>query len=345
MFPGNCVSSMPLIIPIFIPHQGCPQQCLFCNQVSISGQHGLKDDAELVPKIIREWLERNRKHREVQVAFYGGSFTCLPERRQQVFLAAVQPFIQSGKIVSIRLSTRPDCVDEKKCDFLKEYGVQTVELGVQSLDDKVLQAAHRGHTREDSIRAAAIIKESGIHLGIQLMPGLPLESSRSWAETVKQAVKLKPDCVRLYPTLVVAGSGLAEQYREGKFQPMSMNRAIAYCCKAKERFDKAGIKVLRMGLQPSASLEKSLLAGPYHPSFGELVASRNWFRKARKVLAECPAETTVTVKIADRDISAFVGLKKINMKRLQELEKRENKKLILERDTTITRGTLKYAFA
>jgi histone acetyltransferase (RNA polymerase elongator complex component) len=333
-----------LVIPVFIPHQGCPQHCLFCNQISISGQQGSQDDdAGNARKTIRQWLDRSRKHQEVQVAFYGGSFTCLPEKRQQLFLEVVQPFIRSGEVASIRLSTRPDCVDEKNCDFLKQHGVQTVELGVQSLDDQVLQAALRGHTSEDSIRAAGVLKGSGMRLGIQLMPGLPRESSRSWAATVEQVVQLKPDCVRLYPTLVIAGSGLADQYRKGSFQPMSMNRAIAYCCKAKEVFDNAGIRIVRMGLQPSESLEKELLAGPYHPSFGELVTARHWFRQARRLLALCPAGATITLRIADRDISAFVGLKRINMKRLHELEKKDNKMLKLETDTTVPRGSLTYA--
>ncbi len=337
---------MPLIIPIFIPHQGCPRHCLFCNQVSISGQRGTQDDdADLVQKTIRQWLEQSCKHRDVQVAFYGGSFTCLPEERQQLFLEAVQPFIHSGDVASIRLSTRPDCIDIRICNFLKHYGVQTVELGVQSLDDQVLLAALRGHSREDSIRAAGGIKESGISLGIQLMPGLPLENSRSWSATVDQVVQLKPDCVRLYPTLVIAGSGLAAQYKEGSFQPMSMNRAIAYCCKAKEAFDKAAIRIVRMGLQASESLEKELLAGPYHPSFGELVTARHWFRRARRLLALCPAGATITLTIADRDISAFVGLKRINMKRLQELEKEDNKMLQLETDPTMSRGELNYVIA
>ncbi len=337
---------MPLIIPIFIPHQGCPRHCLFCNQVSISGQRGTQDDdADLVQKTIRQWLEQSCKHRDVQVAFYGGSFTCLPEERQQLFLEAVQPFIHSGDVASIRLSTRPDCIDIRICNFLKHYGVQTVELGVQSLDDQVLLAALRGHSREDSIRAAGVIKESGISLGIQLMPGLPLENSRSWSATVDQVVQLKPDCVRLYPTLVIAGSGLAAQYKEGSFQPMSMNRAIAYCCKAKEAFDKAAIRIVRMGLQASESLEKELLAGPYHPSFGELVTARHWFRRARRLLALCPAGATITLTIADRDISAFVGLKRINMKRLQELEKEDNKMLQLETDPTMSRGELNYVIA
>ncbi len=337
---------MPLIIPIFIPHQGCPRHCLFCNQVSISGQRTSKEnDAELVRKTIREWLERSRKHRKVQVAFYGGSFTCLPEERQHAFLTAVQPFIQSGEVASIRLSTRPDCIDEKICDFLKEYGVKTVELGVQSLDDQVLQAALRGHSREDSIRSAGVLKENGLRLGIQLMPGLPQENSRSWSETVAQVVKLKPDCIRLYPTLVIAGSGLADLHRNGEFLPMSMNRAIAYCCKAKEIFDEAGIRTIRMGLQASVSLEKELLAGPYHPSFGEFVVARQWFRRARRLLALCPAGATITLRIADRDISAFVGPKRINMKRFHELEKRESKMLKFETDTTLSRGTLTYVIA
>ncbi len=337
---------MLLVIPIFIPHQGCPRHCLFCNQVSISGQGAPKEnDAELVCKTIREWLERSRKHREVQVAFYGGSFTCLPRERQQAFLAAVQPFIQSGEVASIRLSTRPDCIDKKICGFLEKSGVTTVELGVQSLDDQVLQAALRGHSCEDSIRAARILKESGMHLGIQLMPGLPQENSRSWSATLDQVVKLKPDCVRLYPTLVIAGSGLADQYREGKFLPMTMNRAIAYCCKAKEAFDRAGIPIIRMGLQASASLEKELLAGPYHPSFGELVTARHWFRRARRLLAKCPAGATITLRISERDISAFVGMKRLNMIRLQECAKKDNKMLKLETAATMSRGTLTYVIA
>ncbi len=335
---------MILVIPVFIPHQGCPCHCLFCNQLSISGMQGQeKDDAALVRQTITEWLGYSRRYSEVQVAFYGGSFTCLSLARQETLLGAVQPFLQAGEVGSVRLSTRPDCVDENVCDFLLKNGVKTVELGVQSLDDRVLLAAERGHSSEDSIRAVRIVKEKGLQLGIQLMPGLPMETSISFLRTLRQVVELEPAFVRLYPTLVIDGSGLAEQYRRGVYHPMTMNRAIALCCRAKEMLDQAGIAIMRMGLQASTSLEKELLAGPYHPSFGELVAARHWFRRVRRLLVSCPPESRLRLDISDRDLSAFVGPKRINMKRLQELGLQE--RMDLKTDTTMQRGTMKYVIA
>ncbi|MBU0960870.1 MAG: radical SAM protein, partial [Proteobacteria bacterium] len=244
---------------------------------------------------------------------------------------------------SIRLSTRPDCVDEKACEFLLENGVRTVELGVQSLDDRVLLASQRGHSSEDSVRAARILKELGMELGIQLMPGLPGETSISFLGTLRQVVELGPAFVRLYPTLVINGSGLAEQYRRGVYRPMTMNRAIALCRRAKEMLDQAGITIIRMGLQASTSLEKELLAGPYHPSFGELVAARHWFRRVRRLLASCPPESRFRLHISDRDLSAFVGPKRINMKRLQELGLEG--RMEVKTDKTMQRGTMKYVIA
>ncbi|MBU0943145.1 MAG: radical SAM protein [Proteobacteria bacterium] len=335
---------MTLVIPVFIPHQGCPCHCLFCNQLSISGRSGRdEDDATLVRQTIREWLDHSRTQSGVQVAFYGGSFTCLSQTRQERLLGAAQPFLQRGEVTSIRLSTRPDCVDEKICAFLLRNGVQTVELGVQSLDDRVLVASKRGHSSDDSLRAARILKEKGIELGIQLMPGLPGETSSSFFSTLEQVLELEPAFVRLYPTLVINGSGLAEQYRRGEYRPLSMNRAIALCSRAKEMLDEAGIPIVRMGLQASTSLEKELLAGPYHPAFGELVAARQWFRRVRRLLASCPPENRLRLRISDRDISAFVGPKRLNMKRLQDLGLKE--RLELSTDKTMQRGTMKYVIA
>lgn len=332
---------MPLVIPVFIPHQGCPQHCLFCNQVSISGTRAEKtDDSDLVHRTITEWLHHSHHRLEVQVAFYGGSFTCLSRDRQDRLLNAVQPFLQSGDVTSIRLSTRPDCVDREICTFLLEKGVKTVELGVQSLDDKVLKASERGHSSEDSLLAARIVKENDLHLGIQLMPGLPGENTVSFFKTLQRVIKVQPDFVRLYPTLVIRGSGLARQYEQGKYQPMSRNRAVALCCLAKERLDQAGIKIMRMGLQASDSLEEELIAGPYHPSFGELVTTRHWFRRIRPLLAVCPPEYRLHLQISERDISAFVGQKRINMRRLKELGLET--RLKLKTDTFMKRGTMKY---
>ena len=333
---------MSLIIPVFIPHQGCPRQCLFCNQISISGQQmqAVRDE-EYVSQTIVTWLNRSRPHDTVQVAFYSGSFTCLAKSRQEQLLDAVQPFLRSGRVHSVRLSTRPDCVSEPVCDFLLTKGVQTVELGVQSLDDLVLTASLRGHSAQQSLDAARLLKEKGLQLGIQLMPGLPGETTRSFVATVQQVVELQPAFVRLYPTLVVEGSGLAVSYRKKEYCPLSMNRALALCCMAKERLDKAGVTIIRMGLQASKSLEDELLAGPYHPAFGEMVTGRVWFRRVRRLLAACPVDKKVRLQISSRDMSTFVGQKRVNMKRLDTLNMLA--RLELTTDKNMQRGTMEYA--
>lgn len=337
-----------LVIPVFIPHQGCPQNCLFCNQVSISGQKiSSQDDIELVQSTVSLWLGRCARQKQTEVAFYGGSFTCLEKERQRSLLDAVQQYIMAGEVRSVRLSTRPDCIDADICVFLKEYGVSTVELGVQSLDNRVLQAAWRGHSAADSFRAARMLQDAGFKLGIQLMPGLPQETTCSWMQTVKAVARLRPDYVRIYPTLVIGGSGLASDYSNAIYVPMSMNRAIALCCRAKEIFDRAGIKILRMGLQASETLEEQLLAGPYHPAFGEMVIARHWFRRCRKVLAAAPENSQLLIRISDRDISAFVGPKRANIIRLEKIMQQDtkNRSFTLKTDITLARGTLKYAIA
>ena len=333
---------MPFVIPIFIPHQGCPHQCLFCNQHSITGEErGRADVSASVAATIREWLARPRRTALVQVAFFGGSFTCLPESRQQELLAGVQPFLRSAQVSSVRLSTRPDCVDRATCSFLWSQGVRIVELGVQSLDDRVLQASRRGHSADDSRRAVALLQEAGMEVGIQLLPGLPQETTGSFLRTVREVVTLSPAFVRLYPVLVVEQSGLAEMYRRGDYRPLSMNRAIALTCRAKNLLATAGIRVVRIGLQPSAALERELVAGPYHPAFGELVASRIWLKRIRPLLAACPAHKRLRVQISPRDLSAVIGMKRMNMQRFERLGMADRLELIT--DITMKRGTLLYA--
>ena len=335
---------MPLVIPIFIPHQGCPQQCLFCNQHSITGEgEGRVDVAMQVAATIREWLARPRRPapERPQVAFFGGSFTCLPRTRQEELLAVVQPFLQSGQVGCVRISTRPDCVDREVCSFLLSQGVRIVELGVQSLDDRVLQASWRGHNAEHSRRAVALLQAAGLEVGIQLMPGLPLETTGSFLRTVREVVALGPAFVRLYPVLVVAHAELAEMYKRGEYRPLSMNRAIALTCRAKEMLTAATIRVVRIGLQPSESLERELLAGPYHPAFGELVASRIWLQRIRPVLASCPIGKRVTIQISPRDLSAVIGMKRLNIQRFERLGLAD--RLEIRTDNEMKRGTLLYA--
>ncbi len=310
-----------LVVPIFLEHRGCPHQCLFCNQHVISGGDSgaasLGDDE--LAATIETWLSRSPGHGKVQVAFYGGSFTCLPEAEQQRFFAAVRPFLAAGRVDSIRLSTRPDCLEPPIIERLKAGGVAMVELGVQSLDDTVLRAARRGHDADDSRRAHRLLKGAGVGVGVQLLPGLPGETGRSFLRGVREVIEWQPDLVRIYPAVVVEHSGLAHLYRKGLYAPLSLARAIAWTRRARELFLAAGIPVVRMGLQPSQTLGPQVVAGPYHPAFGELVISREWFRRIRRLLADLPSHQNMTIFISHRDHSAVLGPKKINLRRLAEL--------------------------
>jgi len=333
---------MSLVIPIFIPHEGCPHQCLFCNQQSITGEKqsdGLENKA--IDKTIRQWLGWTTGKSQVQVAFYGGSFSCLSEGRQKQLFSAVAPYLVSGAVDSIRISTRPDCISETICTRLHENGVRTVELGCQSMDDHVLETSKRGHTAQQSMIAAELLLKKGLELGIQLMPGLPGETTRSFLSGISDVIRLRPAFVRLYPAVVVEKTQMAKMYERGEYIPLSMNRAVALTCLAYERFQKVGIRVIRMGLQPSASLEKTIIAGPYHPSFGELVLARTWFKRTRKVLCGCLAGETVEIKLSDKDLSTFIGPKRINMKRLEQLGLKE--RLTVKTEKKMERGTMQYA--
>jgi histone acetyltransferase (RNA polymerase elongator complex component) len=259
---------------------------------------------------------------------------------QEQLFSAVRPYVQSGEIHGVRLSTRPDCLDADICAFLKDMGVATVELGVQSMDDAVLARSRRGHSSKDCRRAVSLLKEAGVEVGVQLMPGLPGEETRSFFQGVKKVIELFPAFVRLYPVLVVNHSGLAEMYRLGQYRPLSLNKAVAMTRRARQMFNHAGIPVVRIGLQPSPSLERELVAGPYHPAFGELVASRDWLQRIRRLFAGIPVESRLAVQISIRDLSAFVGPKRSNMKRFEALGLA--KRLVIETQKERERGTIGY---
>ena len=311
---------MPLVIPIFIPHEGCPHCCVFCNQRSISGFLENPVTPADVQTMIRTWLDRRKKRNgRVQVAFYGGSFTGLGRARQDELLGAVAPFVKQGRVAAIRLSTRPDYMDRDIAAFLRNHHVSVVELGVQSLDDTVLKAARRGHDRQDVRAAVAVLRESGMEIGIQLMLGLPADTRRTLMDTVKQVIELRPDFVRIYPVLVVENSGLAALYRQGQYRPLSLEMAVLLAAWMKKRFDETGIRVVRMGLQAGLDLEQALVAGPWHPAFGELVNSRLMLQQTRKLLASVGADTRVCLTIHEKDQSTFRGMHSKNIQRLQEL--------------------------
>ncbi len=310
-------STSPCIIPFFISHQGCPHQCIFCNQEVITGENRGHVDGKIVGENLDNLLSCSDRKKWMEVAFFGGSFSGIPEERQKELLGAVQPFLKSGRVHNIRISTRPDYVDKSRAAFLRSYGVGTVELGVQSLDREVLAASGRGHTIRDVEKAFAVLQHEKFKTGGQLMIGLPGDSHRRVMESCYRLADLGPDMVRIYPALVLEGSPLARMYREGTYRPLTLHRALVVTAKIREFFDRRGIPVIRMGLQPTASLERDLLAGPYHPAFGELVSSRIFYKKIRKILAGLARPARIT--LASRDESVFRGRKNANLKRLGEL--------------------------
>lgn len=311
----------PFIIPVFIAHQGCRHQCVFCNQHSITGTSvvGLPSPRE-VERTVRSWLERPRdRARAVQVAFYGGSFTGLAESDLAALLAVVSPFLENGEVQSIRCSTRPDYLSQEICGMLKRCGVRDVELGVQSLDDEVLARSGRGHTVAQVEEAFVLLRQAGVRVGGQLMLGLPGDTRHSLMRSVARLIALRPDYVRLYPTLVVAGSPLADLSAAGRYHPLSLSHAVALSSLVKKRFDSAAIPVIRMGLQPTESLDRSVISGPYHPAFGELVQSRIFLHRIRTLLRRRDGALPVMVTVSSRDQSILRGQGNCNIKNLQAL--------------------------
>ncbi|MEN8140287.1 MAG: radical SAM protein [Thermodesulfobacteriota bacterium] len=311
----------PFIIPIFISHQGCPHQCVFCNQGAIAGSTDVPVSPAQVAGLIAEqlaWPRKTGRQEEVQVAFYGGSFTCLDQERQQAYLRAVQPFLDRGQVAKVRLSTRPDCLDLPTALWLREQGVGLVEVGVQSLDEEVLLASRRGHDGAQVAAAFGALREAGLQSCGQLMVGLPGDTPARAVASARRLLEMGPDMVRIYPTLVVAGSPLAELYEQKKFQPWSLAKAVLVCARLKEICEKARVKVIRLGLQPSQALKASVLAGPFHPAFGEMVASRIFFKYLRSLLRRRPAGPAL-LRLSPRDRSLFSGVGKENLQRLQGL--------------------------
>jgi len=333
---------MSLIIPIFISQRGCPGHCLFCDQRAISGS---ADDAfPDVAAEIETWLARSRQHSPqcpAQLAFYGGSFTCLPWPEQEALLAAAQPYRRDGRIASLRLSTRPDCCAVDNLARLRPWGVTAIELGVQSMDDRVLTETRRGHTAADSRQAIAAIKKMSFACGVQLLPGLPGETWPSFLATVREIIALAPAMVRLYPALVLAGSGLADLYAAGRYRPLPLTKTIAWLSRAKRLFDAAGIPVIRYGLPPSRQLEQAVIAGPYHPALGEMAAQRLWFLELRRRLAALAAGRKLTLFLSHRDLSRLTGQRRGNLIRLEQLGLRHRLNIVIERWRP--KGSVEYA--
>lgn len=309
-----------VIVPFFISHQGCPHHCVFCDQRAITGSSGALPSAVEIISTVREW-RRSSGAESVEVAFYGGSFTMLAHEQQQGLLAPLQPLRQSGEVSSIRLSTRPDAVNAATASFLRESGVSLVELGVQSMDDSVLHQSGRGHLVQDTVDAFAALSSEGLLVGAQMMPGLPGESSEGAVASFRRILSLGPDLVRIYPAVVLKGTGLARMHRDGDYRPLLLQEAVDICKIMLQDADLAGIPVIRVGLQPTDDLSAGgeIVAGPYHPAFRQLAQGERWFDLLQILLQEFTPGSRLTLYASPSELSDVVGQKRRNISRIEAL--------------------------
>lgn len=313
------------IIPIFVPHLGCPHQCTFCNQKEISGQ-----TKQVTANDVKETIEYYLKNfkddsKYVEVAFYGGSFTAIDERKQNELLEAANEFIKQGRVNSIRLSTRPDYIDKSILKRLKKYNVKTIELGVQSANDYILAKCQRGHTFEDVKKASKLIRFYGFTLGHQMMIGLPESTKLDEINTAKALIKLKPKIVRIYPVLVIKNTPLAKEYEQGEYIPLTVEQAVDRAKDIMQLFNNAKIEVIRIGLQNTEEItdpseeSSQVIAGPYHPAFRQLVESGMWYDEIVQKIKKFNIKVMqVTIKANPENINNIIGHKKENVLKLKE---------------------------
>ena len=333
------------IIPIFVPHLGCPNDCIFCNQKSISGQKKniTKEEAK---KIIDDYLKSIKdKDSQIEIAFFGGSFTAIEKEKQEELLQVAYEYVQSGQVESIRVSTRPDCIDKETLKRLKKYKVKTIELGVQSANDYILKRANRGHTFDDVKKASKMIRWYGFKLGHQMMVGLPESTRIDEINTAKALVKLKPKMVRIYPVLVIKNTKLEKEYKEGNYQPLSVVQTVEICKEIVRIFADKKIDIIRIGLQNTDEISdptnknSEVVAGPYHPALRQLVESAMWYDaivgKIKKLNAKVKE---VEVSVNPIDANNVIGHKKENVKKLKDTYDVD---LILKQDSNIKQGKSK----
>lgn len=308
-------------IPIFIPQQACFHSCIYCNQHHISGQIAQPTSSEIISKIDSH-LKTFKEPYNAEIAFFGGTFTAINQQKQEEYLKLVQPYINQNKISSIRISTRPDYITPEILEFLKKYNVKTIELGAQSLCDEVLLKSQRGHSANDVQNASKLINEYGFDLGLQMMIGLPDDTLERSIETAKKIVNFNAKSTRIYPTLVIENTLLAQMYLNGEYKPLDMSEAINWSSKLYNIFLENNITILRVGLHPSEALINGveLLAGPFHVSFRELVLSNIWKEKFESINHK--KTDIITIYVNPKYIGSAVGYKSLNKLLLQKFYKR-----------------------
>lgn len=271
-------------ISIFVPHIGCPHLCSFCDQRTISGaQHA--PSGEEVRSICEKALGEVKSPENTEIAFFGGSFTAIPREYMTELLDAAHDFIGGGKFKGIRISTRPDCIDWQILELLKKYGVTSIELGAQSMNDKVLAANDRGHTAQDVVNASSLIREYGFELGLQVMLGLYESTPDDDFESMLDILEIHPDTLRIYPVVILKGTKLAELYEAGIYKPYSFEEVVELAVTALLWCENGGIRVLKCGLHASEFVEKDMVGGFYHPAFKEICESEIYREEMGKTIS------------------------------------------------------------
>ncbi|MBQ4257579.1 MAG: radical SAM protein, partial [Clostridia bacterium] len=260
-------------VSIFVPQIGCPHRCSFCNQYVITGQERIPSEEEIAAAV-QTAVRSGADPENSEIAFFGGSFTAIEPEARRALLEAAYPFVRMGLFRGIRISTRPDAISDEILDELKSFGVTAIELGAQSMEDAVLVKNRRGHTALDTVRASGMIRDAGFSLGLQMMTGLYGQSAQSALETAETLIRLKPDTVRIYPTIIMPDTELAALYERGEYRPQELSEAVDLCARLIDLFRQAGILVIRAGLHDEEGLRERRVAGPYHPAFRELCESR-----------------------------------------------------------------------
>lgn len=304
-------------IPIFLPQLACPHQCIFCNQSHISSQNDVPS-----PHEARTIIERNLatipRNYDIQIAFFGGSFTCLPLETQESYLQVAQPFIENGIVSGIRISTRPDYIDDNILRMLKRYHVTDIELGAQSTNDEVLRKSGRGHDRNAIQNAAEKINAYGFQLGLQMMLGLPGDTLETALQTARDIIAFGAKTTRIYPTLVVADTPLAKLYEQGKYTPLSLEQAVEWTSRIFTLFIENNVTVLKVGLHPNKDFtsNKYLLAGPFHQSFKELVLSNIWYEQFMPIMRANCTYQNIIIFIPENELHNAVGYNSHNRNEL-----------------------------
>lgn len=325
------------IIPIFISHIGCPHQCVFCNQDKIAKEVENEVKAKDVRDTVNEYLETiDHNNSTVEVSFFGGTFTAIDVNKQKELLEVAKEYKDKGLIDKIRMSTRPDAINGYILSYLKDYNVDIIELGVQSLDDEILRLSGRGHTVEDVVKASKLIKEYGFILGHQIMPGLPGDNFDKDIETAKKSIEMKPDICRIYPSLVIKDTPMEKMYERGEYKPYSLEEAVNISKEIYKLYTEANINIIRIGLQPTENITwgGDLVDGPFHPAFRELVEGSLICDNIKNSVNK---DEDIIIEINPRDLSKLYANKKLYFNNFKD---NHDGKIIVNTKDKLKRGKI-----